>query len=79
MNPAGAGMLLSGQTAEDLELVRFAFGVHWANLDSLLVEYRHLFIGIGCLKNKAVLLHIDKTIQPVALRHRRVAFHHDPK
>ena len=38
-----------------------------------------LFEGIGCLKDKEVYRHIDRSAQPVALRHRRVAFHLRPK
>ena len=72
-------MLLSCQTAEELELVKFAFCIHQVSLESLVEEYNHLFIGIGCLVGREVHLHIDKTIQPVALRHRRVAFHLRPK
>ena len=71
----GTGVLLSCKTAEELELISFALCVHQAAVEILLEEYNHLFQGIGCLRNKEVQLHINNTIQPVALRHRRVAFH----
>ena len=72
-------MLLSCQAAGELEQVKFAFCIHQISLESLIEEYNHLFIGIGCLVGREVQLHIDKTIQPVALRHRWVAFHLRPK
>lgn len=37
-------------------------------------EFDDIFKGIGCLKGK-VSLHIDQSVQPVARRHRRIAFH----
>ena len=78
---AGTGLLLSSQTAEELELGKYAFCIYQTSLESLVEEYSHLFSGIGCLVGREVHLHfhIDKTIQPVALRHRRVAFHLRPK
>ena len=65
----GSGMLLSCNTAEELGVVTFALSVHMKALDALIEEFKHIFQGIGCLKGKAVSLHIDKSIQPVALRH----------
>ena len=75
LTSTGSGMLLSCQTAEELELVKVPFCIHQPSLESLVEEYRHMFCGIGCLVGREVHLHIDKTIQPVALRHRQVAFH----
>ena len=75
----GSGMLLSCKTAEELELVQFAFSVHMMDLENMLEQYPDLFKEIGCLKDKEIHLHIDCSIQPVALRHRRVAFHLRPK
>ena len=75
----GHGMLLSGRTAEALGLIHFALSVHASELDTILEEHSEIFQGIGCLKAKAVKLHIDSSVQPVALRHRRIAFHLRPK
>ena len=75
----GQGMLLSGHTAEALGLIQFALSVHASGLETILEEYRNTFQGIGCLKNKEIKLHIDPSIQPIALRHRRIAFHLRPK
>ncbi|KAJ1170075.1 hypothetical protein NDU88_001956 [Pleurodeles waltl] len=45
------------------------------SVDDLLAEFSQLFKGIGCLKDPLIHLHIDELIQPVALKHRPVAFH----
>ncbi|KAJ1175277.1 hypothetical protein NDU88_000565 [Pleurodeles waltl] len=45
----------------------------------LVAEFSQLFDGTGCLKNCLIFLHIEDSIQPVALRHCRVAFHLCPK
>ena len=68
-------MLWSCQTAEHLHLIGFAFSIHLAGIDNFLEEFQPLFQRIRSLKDKTVQLHIDKCIQSVALRHRRVAFH----
>ena len=60
----GTGMLLSCHTAEDLLQVTFALSVHMSTVDTIIEEFDHVFQGIGCLKDKAVSLHIDKFIQP---------------
>ncbi|KAJ1210400.1 hypothetical protein NDU88_005764 [Pleurodeles waltl] len=73
------GMLLSGRPAEELELVTFALSIHMGAKESLEEEYSEKFKGIGCLKEWQVKRHIDKSIEPVALKHRRIAFHHRPK
>ena len=75
----GQGMLLSGKAAEALGLIHFALSVHTMELETILNKYQGLFQGIGCLKTKEIKLHIDKSVQPVALRHRRIAFHLRPK
>lgn len=69
----GHGMLLSCRTAESLQLVAFALSVHQWNMEELLAQFSPLFDGIGCLKGRMIKLHIDDSVQPVALRHRRVA------
>ncbi|KAJ1126317.1 hypothetical protein NDU88_004725, partial [Pleurodeles waltl] len=75
----GSGILLSCRMAEKLGLVSFAFSVHQESIEGLIAEYSQLFNGIGCLKERLIHLHIEKSIQPVALKHRRVAFHLRPK
>ena len=72
-------MLLSSKTSEELQLVHFAYSVHRTNIESKLEEFPGLFEGISCLKGKEVCLRVDQSIQPVALRHRRIAFHLRPK
>ena len=72
------GTLLSCHTAEDLGLVFFAHQVHDTHAENILEEFPQLFRGLGCLKGRKVKLHINKSVQPVALRHRRVPFHLRP-
>ena len=72
------GTLLSCHTAEDLGLVFFAKQVHEAHAENILEDFPQLFKGLGCLKGHRVKLHIDESVQPVALRHRRVPFHLRP-
>ena len=38
-------------------------------------QYPKLFTGVGKLKNVKIKLHIDKDVQPVAQKHRRIPFH----
>ena len=45
------------------------------SVDNILNEYEDIFHGIGKLKNVQVKLHIDKSVKPVAQKHRRVPFH----
>ncbi|KAJ1208292.1 hypothetical protein NDU88_003678 [Pleurodeles waltl] len=63
----GAGMLLSCRRAEKLGLVSFAFSVHQESIKGLIAEHSQLFQGIGCLKQRLIHLHIDLSIQPLAL------------
>ena len=65
----GSVMLLSCHTVEDLQLITFALSVHMNTLDTLLEEFFQALHGIGCLKDKSVSLHIDGSVQPVALQH----------
>ena len=44
-------------------------------VDKLIREFDEIFHGIGKMKGVKVKLHIDKTVAPVAQRHRRVPFH----
>ena len=72
---AGSGMLLRCKTADKLQLVHFACSVHRTKIETMLEEFPGLFEGIGCLKGKEVCLHVDWLVQPIALRHQRIAFH----
>lgn len=44
-------------------------------VDKLAGTYDSLFHGIGKMKDVKVKLHIDKTVEPVAQKHRRIPFH----
>ncbi len=66
--------LLSYKTAEALELVKVV-NTMTINYEKLKLEFPSLFSGIGKMKNYAVKLHIDESIQPVTQKHRRVDFH----
>ncbi|KAJ1119863.1 hypothetical protein NDU88_008048 [Pleurodeles waltl] len=72
------GTLLGCHTAEELELVFFARQIYDTQVERLLQEFSQLFVGLGRLKGKRIKLHIDHTVIPVALRHRRVPFHLRP-
>ena len=71
------GSLLSCQTATEIGLIDLKINqVQDSPVSGKLIEqYPNLFDGIGKLKNTAVQLHIDKTIQPVAQPARRIPFH----
>ena len=73
------GTLLSCNTSEDLGLVFFVRQVHDSNVETILKEFPQMFEGLRKLKGKQIKLHIDKTVTPTALRHRRVPFHLRPK
>ena len=45
------------------------------NVADLVKQYNDVFNGIGKMKGVKVKLDIDKTVEPVAQRHRRVPFH----
>lgn len=74
----GKGMLLGCKSAEALGIMSFAFGIHHEGVNQITQEFAKVFEGIGCLMGKQVRLHIDPTVRPVALRHRRLAFHLRP-
>ncbi|KAJ1113141.1 hypothetical protein NDU88_001396 [Pleurodeles waltl] len=74
-----SGILLSCHTVERLHLVTFVFSVPMRSIEDLLTEFARLFQGIGCLKDRPIHLHIDESIQLIALKHCRVAFHLHPK
>ena len=64
---------------EALGLIHFALSVHTTGLAVILEEFQDMFKGIGRLRHKEIRLHIDKSIQPVELRHWRKAFDLRPK
>ena len=72
------GTLLGSHTEEDIGLVFFARQVHLSHAKDIMQEFPQLFQGLGCLKDRKIKLHIDKTIHPTALRHRQVLFHLRP-
>lgn len=72
------GSLLGCSMAVDLGLVTFARHVHQLHAAEAMAEFPQLFEGLGRLKGVKVKLHIDKSVQPVAVRHRRVPYHLGP-
>ena len=66
------GALLGFAAATQLELVKIISNV---TAQSLSDQYPALFKGIGKYNRGTIKLHIDKEIQPVAQRHRRIPFH----
>ncbi|KAJ1154447.1 hypothetical protein NDU88_007199 [Pleurodeles waltl] len=75
----GTGMLLGCKAAEELGIVTFALSIHQESVTELVSRYEGVFNGIGCLRGREIKLHIDHTVQLVALRHQRVAFHLRPQ
>ncbi|MES9882663.1 MAG: RNase H-like domain-containing protein [Sedimenticola sp.] len=69
------GSLLSYSTAVDLNIVPAINSVDTPKTDQLVGEYSDLFHGLGKLKDKVIKLHIDESVAPVALPHRRIPFH----
>jgi hypothetical protein len=72
--PGRQGTLVGYSTSTDLGLIHIIQGVAVPG-----IKYPKLFKGIGKLKNTKVKLHIDKTVRPVAQRHRRTPFHIRPQ
>lgn len=70
-----AGSLLGCAMAEDLGLETFARQIHQSHAEAAMAEFPQLFKGLGTLKGVKIRLHIDKSVEPVALRHRRVPYH----
>jgi len=73
------GSLLSCKTATDIGLIDLKINQIQQDdapvSNKLIDQYPKLFEGIGNLKNTAVELYIDKTVQPTAQPPRRVPFH----
>ena len=66
----GNGALLGYKTATDLGLIQFINKVTEATS-----AHPNLFRGIGKLKDVTVKLHVDESVEPVALKQRRTPFH----
>ena len=70
--------LLSSQTAQNLNIIKFAFSSTTPSIppQSLPTEYPQLFDdNMGKIKDVQIKLHIDQSVQPITQRHRRVPFH----
>ena len=71
---------MSLQTALNLGVIKVINSLKYDSLsqeekvNEIVKRNEKLFQGIGRLKGVKIKLHIDKTVQPVALRHRRVPF-----
>ena len=83
MTKGKSGCLLSYTTACKLDLIKFTVNTvcdgKWQpknDFEKKIIEkYAVRFDGIGKLKNYKSKLHIDKSIKPVAVPHRRISFH----
>ena len=72
--------LLGKTTAEALKVLTIGprmDKVHCVNEDiaPILNKYPGIDDGIGCFKGEAVMLHIDRTVPPIARKHSQVPFH----
>ena len=68
------GSLIGFDTANQLKLIQIN-NLNASHSEQLKQKYPGIDVGIGKLKNTTVALHIDKTIQPVAINNRRTPFH----
>ena len=86
MHEKDIGCLLLGSTAQELGVVKFNLNtiadttgslVNTKDhvVQSIIQEYKEVFIGLGKLKNHAVKLNIDKEAIPHAQPQRRIPFH----
>ena len=71
--PGSGSSLLSWKTSQDLNLLALVNQIK--STTALVEEYKALFSGLGKLKDYQVKLHIDESVSPVAMTHRRVPFH----
>ena len=78
-NGSKTGNLLSAKTAQDLQLIHFAFSAS-SNSNKSVAEVLcndnpQIFDKIGKHSDVAVKLHIDESVQPKIQPHRRIPFH----
>ena len=70
------GNLMSYRTATDLGLLHIVNNVSTPETtSSIMEEYSDRFKGLGKLKGTTAKLHVDKSVKPLAQKHRRVPFH----
>ena len=67
-----SGSLISAETAEQLQLIRFINKIDFKQ--SLIQQYPDVFNGIGKLKDVQVKLHVDKDVKPIIQPYRRIPF-----
>ena len=72
-----AGCLLGYESAIKLDIVHMSPTVNRVTTEPghLFQQYPKLFSGVGLLKDSTIKLHIDETVKPTAVPHRRVPFH----
>ena len=72
-----ADTLLNFDTASSLGLVTIAYNVHSEEDSSpdFLSDYADRFEGIGKISSFVCTLHVDETVPPIAVPHRRIPFH----
>ena len=68
--PGDSGSIMGYSSATDMELIYVIQGIE--DIES---KYPQLYKGIGKLNDRTVKIHIDETVPPVALKHRRTPFH----
>ena len=69
------GCLLGYNSSQALNIVHINATHSEPTADAIIQQFPALFHGVGLMKDTKVKLHIDESIQPVALPHRRVPFH----
>ena len=74
---SGGDPLLGRDTATNLGVLKIGIDIAAVNIDSkkfLQEKYPEVFSGVGKLKDRAVQLHIDPNVRPVAQPIRRTPF-----
>lgn len=77
------GSLMSYETALELNLIKMNVNQVTSETKNessdfeqkLVMKYEDRFKGIGKVKDYKAILHIDRSVAPVALSHRRIPFH----
>ncbi|KAL1447852.1 hypothetical protein WDU94_005574 [Cyamophila willieti] len=68
--------LMSSETATGLGLIKFFYSID--KPEDIFSTHPKLFTGIGKLKGEPIRLHVDPSVQPIAITNRRVPIHWKP-
>ena len=70
------GNLISSETAQRLELIKFAFATcSLPSTEEICNKFPHAFTGMGKMTEVKVKFHEDPDVKPTVQSHRRIPFH----